>query len=239
MLVERGRLYEAREALENARAAAAGVRRRQPAADGVGGARARRGRPRGRRRGDRPDRRASASPMVNPSWLPWRAVRAEALLHAVGRADEALAVAEEDLGTRARGARPGALGRALRTRGAITGDRAAARRGGRRARRLAGEARARPRARRPRRDRRPAARAASSPSECGAVLRAAQIRDALRAAGVEPPAERPAALTETERRALALADEGARRARDRAGALPDAARGRGAPRRARARKLAA
>jgi DNA-binding NarL/FixJ family response regulator len=62
----------------------------------------------GRRLGDR---------IVNPAWLPWRSARAEAL-DRLGRRDEAVAAAAEEVELARRWGAPRALGRALRVLGA-------------------------------------------------------------------------------------------------------------------------
>jgi DNA-binding SARP family transcriptional activator/tetratricopeptide (TPR) repeat protein len=60
------------------------------------------------------------SPIENPAWSPWRSVRALAL-EAVGRHDDAIALAREDLDYAGRWGAPGALGRALRVLGTLEG----------------------------------------------------------------------------------------------------------------------
>ena len=152
----------------------------------------------------------SGSPMVNPAWLAWRATRALAL-HGSGRAEEAVAVAEEDLHhARAWGA-PGALGRALRTLGVVTGDAALLQESvgvldGTTARlELAaslvalGEALAA-------RGQAALERGHDLASVCGSPPLVDRARRALAAIGAPPPAPSAPALTDAERRAVALAD---------------------------------
>ena len=67
-------------------------------------------------------RRFAADGGTNPSIVPWRS-EAALCLHAIGREDEALAHAEEELGLARRWGAPRALGRALRVTGLVTGGR--------------------------------------------------------------------------------------------------------------------
>ncbi len=56
--------------------------------------------------------------VVNPAWAPWRSLKAEALGF-LGRRDEAVSLAEEELAWARRWAAPGAVGRALRVLGTL------------------------------------------------------------------------------------------------------------------------
>ncbi len=64
---------------------------------------------------------AAPSAIENPAWVPWRSARALGL-HGIGRAEEAVAVAWEDLGFAKRWGSPGAIGRALRVLGTVEGE---------------------------------------------------------------------------------------------------------------------
>src|SRR5581483_3991847 len=54
--------------------------------------------------------------VVNPAWAPWRSLRADALAH-LGRSEEAIATATEELELARQWGTPGPIGRALRLLG--------------------------------------------------------------------------------------------------------------------------
>jgi DNA-binding CsgD family transcriptional regulator len=59
-----------------------------------------------------------ASTVANPAWLPWRSLAAEAL-HRLGRRDEALELAHEELALARNWGAPGTVSRALRVLGSV------------------------------------------------------------------------------------------------------------------------
>ncbi|HEX8101070.1 MAG TPA: hypothetical protein VF533_00520, partial [Solirubrobacteraceae bacterium] len=151
---------------------------------------------------------------VHPGWAPWRGLRARAL-QALGRTEEALAAAHEELAlARATGA-PHAVGRALRILGEIEGDGAGLARLQEavavleistarleRARALAALGRALLAAGRGDDAQAPLERALELAGRSGAVPLAERCREALREAGVAPSAAATGvgALTDLERR---------------------------------------
>lgn len=160
--------------------------------------------------------------IVNPAWVPWRSLKAIALDH-LGRTDEAIALAEEELRhARAWGA-PGTVGRSLRILGTLRRDDgqadleasvavlddAPARL--ELAKSLAALGALRRRRRQPTEAREPLHRALDVAERCGADGLVAQIRTELHASGSRP---RPTALagseslTASEKRVAALAAEG-------------------------------
>lgn len=62
-----------------------------------------------------------ASTVVNPAWLPWRSLAAEALQR-LGRHDEALELVQEEVVLARRWGAPGTVGRALRVLGSVLRD---------------------------------------------------------------------------------------------------------------------
>jgi DNA-binding SARP family transcriptional activator len=149
---------------------------------------------------------AAPGPIENPAWVRWRSARVQALA-ALGRNDEAVALAWEDLGYAKRWGSPGAVGRTLRVLGAAEGNADRLREAvgvldGSLAKlelahalaalgTLTGDGRA-------------LARALRLADECGAIPLAAR----LHAAGAEADAEAPATLTSLERRVAALDHQG-------------------------------
>jgi DNA-binding CsgD family transcriptional regulator len=158
--------------------------------------------------------------VINPAMSPWRSLKAEALARA-GRAEEALALAREELElARAWGA-PGALGRALRVAGTIGGDtpaleEAVAVLDGSLARlelakALAALGSALRRDRRPAEAREPLRRALELASACDAPGLADHVRTELYATGARPRTDALSglgALTASERRIVDLAAAG-------------------------------
>ncbi len=158
----------------------------------------------------------------NPTAMSWRSPRARAL-HALGRTDEAIALAGDALElARAWGA-PSAVARALRERGEMRGadgladlEAAVAAVEGSPARlelakALAAEGRALRHARRPGDAREPLRRALELADACGADALAEAVRSELYATGARPRTAAlsgAGALTASERRVAALAAEG-------------------------------
>ncbi|HEX8741618.1 MAG TPA: AAA family ATPase [Thermoleophilaceae bacterium] len=165
---------------------------------------------------------AAADRVVNPAWIPWRSQKARAL-DRLGRTDEALAVAAEELPlARAWGA-PGTVAQTLRAIGTIEREagverlrEAVATVAGSPARLehakcLAALGGALRRARQPTEAREPLREALELAFVCGAAGLADEVRTELNAAGVRPRTEAlsgPAALTAKERKVAALAAEG-------------------------------
>ena len=154
--------------------------------------------------------------------MSWRSPRARAL-HALGRTDEALALAEEALALARSWGAPSAVARALRELGELRGadglaafDEAVAAVEGSPARlelakALAALGRALRHARRPADAREPLRRALELADACGAEALAEDVRTELYAAGARPRTSAlsgAGALTASERRVAALAAEG-------------------------------
>jgi DNA-binding CsgD family transcriptional regulator len=159
----------------------------------------------------------------NPTAMSWRSPRARAL-HALGRKDEALALAQEALALARSWGAPSAVARALRELGELRGedglaafDEAVAAVEGSPARlelakALAAQGRALRHARRPADAREPLRRALELADACGAEGLAEDVRTELYAAGARPRTAAlsgAGALTASERRVAALAAEGA------------------------------
>jgi DNA-binding NarL/FixJ family response regulator len=166
----------------------------------------------------------------NPAWLPWRSVKAGALA-ALGHAEDAASLMEEDLARARRFGAPGPIGRALRLLGELEGDEArlgeavAALSGSpcrlERAKALAALGRAARLGRRPRDAREPLLEALEIAGSCGATALVEHIRSELYATGARPrTAARSGAgsLTASELRVAKLAADG-RTNRDIAQAL--------------------
>ncbi|HEX8123833.1 MAG TPA: BTAD domain-containing putative transcriptional regulator [Solirubrobacteraceae bacterium] len=163
----------------------------------------------------------AASPIENPAWLLWRTARALAL-HALGRTDEAVALAWEDVGFAKRWGAAGAVGRTLRVLGTVEPEGGVARlteavlvleRSP--ARLELGRALAALGARLLDEGRRadaapPLQRALSLAETCGATVLTAHAKRLLSEAGGSPAALRSAAdaLTALERRAASMAADG-------------------------------
>lgn len=164
----------------------------------------------------------SVGRLVNPAWVPWRSLKATALDH-LGRTDEGIALAEEELvHARAWGA-PGTVGRSLRILGTLRREDgltnleesvlvledSPARL--ELAKSLAALGALRRRQRQPTEAREPLQRALELAERCGASGLVAQTRTELHASGSRP---RPTALagteslTASEKRVAALAAEG-------------------------------
>jgi DNA-binding CsgD family transcriptional regulator len=176
--------------------------------------------------------RSRFAQMSNPAFGPWRSLEAQAL-DRLGRREEALAVAAEELALSRRWGGPWALGRSLRVLGALERDEglprlreAAEVLEGSTARlelakALAALGSAMRRSRRPADSREPLRRALELADVCGARALAEHVRSELYASGARPrtTALRGVdALTASERRVAALAAEG-RTNRDIAQAL--------------------
>jgi DNA-binding CsgD family transcriptional regulator len=164
--------------------------------------------------------------VVNPAWAPYGSLRARALC-GLGRTDEAIAAAADEVDAARRWGAPGTVGASLRALGmaldadgspeclAVLDEAAAttAQSSARleHARSLAAFGSALRRRGRPADAREPLARAAESATVCGAAPLAAQALDELRAAGGRRTARSvfgPDALTPSERRVAVLAASG-------------------------------
>jgi DNA-binding CsgD family transcriptional regulator len=160
--------------------------------------------------------------ITNPAVSPWRSLEARALAR-LGRRDEALALAAEELELARRWGAPGALGRVLRVLGTLEGDagvprleEAVAVLDGSLARlelakALAALGSALRRGRRPADAREPLRRALELASACDAPTLAEHVRTELYAAGARPRTDAlagVAALTASERRVADLAAAG-------------------------------
>jgi DNA-binding CsgD family transcriptional regulator len=165
---------------------------------------------------------AEADRVVNPAWLPWRSLKARAL-DRLGRTDEALEVALEELPLAQAWGAPSTVAQTLRTIGTIEREagverlrEAVATVAGSPARLehakcLAALGGALRRARQPTEAREPLREALELAFVCGAAPLADEVRTELNAAGVRPRTEAlsgPAALTAKERKVAALAAEG-------------------------------
>ena len=163
-----------------------------------------------------------AGPVSCPAWVPWRSIRARALI-AAGRAREAVEIVRDELdGARAFGA-PGTVGHTLRTLGLALGedgldvleeavevlDDSRARL--ELAKALLAHGAALRRARRPTEAREPLRRAVEIATACGAAPVATAARTELYAAGARPrqaASTGPGSLTPSERRIAELAADG-------------------------------
>lgn len=171
---------------------------------------------------DLPARVAHAD--ANPAWIPWRSLRAEALLRA-GRREEAIGLLDAELAAAERWGAPGPVGRVLRLRGAARGGAAGHEdltaavevlEGSGAALELAGALGALGThlrlARRPTEARRPLRRALDLATSCAASPLAEHLRTELLAAGARPRTAAlsgVASLTASERRVADLAAAGA------------------------------
>jgi DNA-binding CsgD family transcriptional regulator len=170
------------------------------------------------------DRMRIGQPHVeNPAAVTWRSPRARALHH-LGRTEEALAIARENLEIARRFGAPSTVGRALRELGELRGedglddlDAAVALLEGspaklELAKALAALGRTLRHARRPSDSREPLRRALELADACGAAGLAEDVRTELYATGARPRTTAlsgAGALTASERRVAALAAEGA------------------------------
>jgi DNA-binding CsgD family transcriptional regulator len=160
--------------------------------------------------------------IVNPGWVPWRTLRAEALLK-LGRADDAVENARAELELARRWGAPRSLGRALRVLGTASGpdglelleDAVAVLEGSiarlEYARSLAALGTALRHARRPSDAREPLRVALDIATSCEAAPLAEHVRAELYAAGARPRATALSgveALTASESRVAGLAAEG-------------------------------
>lgn len=157
----------------------------------------------------------------NPAWLPWRPVAARALAR-LGRAEEALSVAEQDLERARRWGAPGPIGRALRVRAELAGGDEEQLREAvdvlaqsawrlERANALASLGRAVRLRRRPTDAREPLAQALEIAESCGATALARDVRTELYATGARPRTSSTTgagSLTPSELRVAKLATEG-------------------------------
>jgi DNA-binding CsgD family transcriptional regulator len=165
---------------------------------------------------------ASADRVVNPAWIPWRSLKARAL-DRLGRTDEALEVALEELPFSQAWGAPSTVAATLRTIGTIEREagldrlrEAVATVAGSPARLehakcLAALGGALRRSRQPTEAREPLREALELAFVCGAAGLADEVRSELNAAGVRPRTEAlsgPAALTAKERKVAAMAAEG-------------------------------
>lgn len=159
--------------------------------------------------------------ILNPSHIPWRSVRAEAL-HRLGRADEAVLAAESELPHARQWGAPRALGRSLRVLGTVSGDLAtleeavAVLEGSparlELAKALAAYGTQLRLLRRPTDAREPLRQALALASVCDATPLVEHIRTEISATGARPRTDAltgVAALTSSERRVADLAVEGA------------------------------
>ncbi len=176
-----------------------------------------------RRRWPLSERMRTANPHVeNPAAVTWRSPQARAL-HRLGRTEEALALAAENLAIARRFGAPSTVGRALRELGELQGEdgldalaESVALLEGTPARlelakSLAAHGRALRHARRPSDAREPLRRALELADVCGAAGLAEEIRTELYAAGARPRTAAMSgagALTASERRVAALAADG-------------------------------
>jgi DNA-binding CsgD family transcriptional regulator len=157
-----------------------------------------------------------------PGWLPWRSMRARALA-GLGRVDEALPLAREEVEVARRFGAAGVVGRSLRVLGTLDSESGIAclqeavemlERSTRRCELAAAHAAlgtALRLARRPTEARDPLRRALDLAQRCGADVLAKQVRTELHATGARPrTAERsgPGSLTASERRVADLAAAG-------------------------------
>ncbi len=165
---------------------------------------------------------SNAGRIVNPAWIPWRSLKARAL-DRLGRSDEALELALEELPFSQAWGAPSTVARTLREIGTI--EREA---GIERLREAVSVVEGSPaklehakclfalgsavrRSRKPTDAREPLRRALELAFVCGAAGLAEEIRTELHATGVRPRTEAlsgPAALTAKERKVAALAAEG-------------------------------
>lgn len=160
--------------------------------------------------------------VVNPAWAPWRSLRAIAL-DRLGRTDEAIAQAEEELVHARNWGAPGTVGRTLRILGTLRRDEGlteleesvAVLDGSparlELARSLAAQGALLRRLRRPSDAREPLRRALELAEVCDAAALAAEVRTELYASGSRPRTAAmtgSAALTASEKRVAVLAAEG-------------------------------
>ena len=165
---------------------------------------------------------ANVGRIVNPAWIPWRSLKARAL-DRLGRSDEALELALEELPFAQAWGAPGTVARTLREIGTIERDA-----GIDRLREAVAVVEGSPaklehakclfalgsairRSRKPTDAREPLRQALELAFVCGAAGLAEEIRTELHATGVRPRTEAlsgPAALTAKERKVAALAAEG-------------------------------
>ena len=160
--------------------------------------------------------------VVNPGWAPWRSQKARAL-DGLGRTDEAVAVAEEELEHARRFGSPSVVGRSLRVLGELERERGIERL--REAAELLGRSTARleqafalyalgaamRRGRQPTEAREPLRQALDLAERCGAEPLAEDCRSELHAAGGRPRTTALSgveSLTASERRVSSLAAEG-------------------------------
>jgi DNA-binding CsgD family transcriptional regulator len=168
-------------------------------------------------------RRRFAGSVVNPAFIPWRSLGAEAL-QGLGRTEEAVALAAGEVPPARLWGAPGALGRALRVLGTLRGpgdglpalEEAVAVTAGtparlEHARALAALGTALRLLRRPSEAREPLRRALETATVCGAAPLAEHARTELHAAGARPRTAAlsgAGALTASERRVADLAGGG-------------------------------
>ncbi len=168
-------------------------------------------------------RRATASGIQNPAWLPWRSEAALALLQ-LGRGDEGLSLCDEELELAGRFGAPRPIGAALRARGLVSGGEGGVEQLGEAVEILAKSAArlehsralvslgaALRRANRRAQAREPLTEGLALAEECGAEPVADEARSELRAAGSRPRAVYRTgadALTASERRVCELAATG-------------------------------
>jgi DNA-binding NarL/FixJ family response regulator len=160
--------------------------------------------------------------IVNPAWVPWRSLRAEAL-HAVGRVDEAIEQAAAEVELARRWGAPRVLGRALRVLGTVSStdgmaylEQAVAVLDGsiarlEHAKALAALGAALRRARRPSDARGPLRKALELATACDAAPLVEHARAELHATGARPRTAAlrgVAALTASESRVASLAAQG-------------------------------
>jgi DNA-binding CsgD family transcriptional regulator/tetratricopeptide (TPR) repeat protein len=165
---------------------------------------------------------ASLREATNPSWSPWRSLRAQALA-ALGRRDEAIVLVDVELAAARRWGAPQAIGRALRVLGELERERGLDRLEQavalldpstarlELARALVAHGRALRLARRPTEARGPLRRGYEIATVCGAAPLAEHARSELAAAGSRPRAEALSgvgALTPSEQRVASLAAGG-------------------------------
>src|SRR5215208_4106334 len=156
----------------------------------------------------------------NPSWAPWRSLKAQALQR-LSRSDEAADLLESELADARRWGAPGPIGRALSALGALRQDAALLRQAVavtdgavtqlEHARALAALGSALRRGRRPGEAREPLREALALADRCGTAPLADHVRTELYAAGGRPRREAltgPGSLTPSERRVAELAAAG-------------------------------
>ena len=229
LLVDRGAVAEARALLDGAIDPHPGLGPGDAPGSRADAGAARRGTGRGRARRTPTSSRASAGWRRHPRYVPWRSLKAQAL-DRLGRQDEAVALAAEELEIARGWGSPGTVGRSLRVLGTIEREdglehleeacavleHAPARL--ERAKALAALGETLRRARRPTEAREPLRQALELAEICGATALVERTRAEIYATGARPRTTAlrgVGSLTASERRVADLAADGPRTATSR------------------------